>query len=241
MLGVDSRRLGERERAQTGYVSENLKLPEWMTVRQLLDYCRGFHPAWDPGLEASLRARFALPADRPLKQLSRGMRMKAALLAVLAYRPRLLLLDEPFSGLDPVVRDDVVAGLLEAAQLGETTVLVSSNDIEEVERLCDHVAILDEGRLQLAERTDDLLARFRRVEVALSGPPVAAGLPAGWLGWRSAGDRVSFVDSRYRRESTEQAWRERFPEASVAAHPMTLREVVITLARPGRTPGENTR
>src|SRR6188474_852043 len=114
VLGVDSRKLGERELAQIGYVSENQKLPEWMTVRQLLDYCRPFYPSWDPALEAKLLTQFDLPSERKLKQLSRGMKMKAALLSTLAYRPKLLVLDEPFSGLDPVVRDDFTRGLLEA-------------------------------------------------------------------------------------------------------------------------------
>ena len=73
VFGVDSRQLGERELAQIGYVSENQKLPEWMTVRQLLDYCRPFYPTWDRSLEANLLKQFALPEARKLSQLSRGM------------------------------------------------------------------------------------------------------------------------------------------------------------------------
>lgn len=84
VLGVDSRRLGERELAQLGYVSENQQLPLWMTVRQLLDYCRPFYPTWDVALEKKLLAQFDLPPERRLKQLSRGMLMKAALLSSLA-------------------------------------------------------------------------------------------------------------------------------------------------------------
>ena len=167
VLGIDSRKLGERELAQIGYVSESQQLPLWMTVRQLLDYCRPFYPTWDRALEARLLAQFALPEKRKLAQLSRGMLMKAALLSSLAYRPRLLVLDEPFSGLDPVVRDEFIRGVLEVSALGEWTVLVSSHDIDEVERLADHVAMLDAGRLRLSERTEELQARFRRVEVSV--------------------------------------------------------------------------
>jgi len=234
VLGVDSRRIGERELAQIGYVSENQKLPEWMTVRQLLDYCRPFYPTWDPALETKLLAQFDLPPERKLKQLSRGMKMKAALLSTLAYRPKLLVLDEPFSGLDPVVRDDFTRGLLEAAQLGDWTVLVSSHDIEEVERLADHVALLEAGRLRFTETTESLLGRFRRIEIDQEDRGLAGGLPATWLGWESGAGRASFVDSAYDREATERACRERFPEAAVQARPMTLREIFITLARSGR-------
>ncbi|HVW20476.1 MAG TPA: ABC transporter ATP-binding protein [Opitutaceae bacterium] len=122
VLGVDSRKIGPRERAQIGYVSENQSLPLWMTIRQLLAYCRPFYPTWDLALETTLLEQFDLPAERRLKNLSRGMLMKVALLAALAYRPKLLVLDEPFSGLDPMVRDEFVQGILEASGLGEWTV-----------------------------------------------------------------------------------------------------------------------
>src|SRR5471030_1151164 len=154
VLGVDSTRLGPRERTQIGYVSENQSLPLWMTVRQLLDYCRPFYPTWDRALEQTMLARFELPESRKLAQLSRGMLMKAALLSSLAYRPKLLVLDEPFSGLDPLVRDEFIQGVLEVSASGDWTVLVSSHDIDEVERLCDRVALLDHGRLQLDEATE---------------------------------------------------------------------------------------
>ena len=167
VLGVDSRRLAAGERRQIGYVSEGQQLPDWMTVRQFLDYCRPFYPAWDSALEKKLMADFELPSDRKLKHLSRGMRVKAMLISVLSFRPRLLVLDEPFSGLDPVVRDEVAQGLVETARLGEWSVLMASHDIEEVERLADHIAIIDQGRLRISESVESLLSRFRRVEVTL--------------------------------------------------------------------------
>lgn len=233
VLGVDSRRLGEKERAQIGYVSENQKLPLWMTVRQLLDYCRPFYPTWDPALEAKLLAQFDLPPDRKLKHLSRGMLMKAALLSTLAYRPKLLVLDEPFSGLDPLARDDFVRGVLEASELGDWTVLVSSHDIEEVERLADHVALLESGALRFSETTESLLNRFRRVEVTGSGPGTIPVPPAGWLELEQKGGLVRFIAANYG-TGTEEGCREYFPGGAVTAHPMTLREIFVTYAREKR-------
>ena len=239
MLGVDSRKLSPRELQQIGYVSESQQQPDWMTVRQFLDYCRPFYPTWDPALEKTLLARFELPPERKLKHLSRGMRVKAILLSVLAFRPKVLVLDEPFSGLDPVVREDVTSGLLETAQAGDWTVLLASHDIEEVERLADRVALLDTGRVWLDETVESLLKRFRRVEVDLQeGPAQTNALPGTWLKFERAGNRVTFVDSRYDREATAPACRARFPEAAVTARPMTLREIYIALARSGRKSGE---
>lgn len=234
VLGTDSCRLGERELAQIGYVSENQQLPLWMTVRQLLDYCRPFYPTWDRALEARLLAQFDLPPERKLKQLSRGMLMKTALLSSLAYRPKLLVLDEPFSGLDPLVREEFVHGLLETARLGDWTVFVSSHDIEEVERLADSIALIEAGRLRFTETTESLLGRFRRIEVEMDGAAAAGGLPANWLGWRQENGRATFIESAYGRDATERECRERFPSATVRAHPMTLREIFIVLARTNR-------
>jgi len=242
VLGVDSIRLGEAQLARIGYVAEDQKLPDWMTVRQLLDYCRAFYPAWDRQLEAKLLARFELPEDRRLSHLSRGMRMKAALLASLAYRPELLILDEPFNGLDPVVRDDVTQGLLESVRQGETSVLVSSHDIEEVERLADHVALLESGRVKVAETIESLLGRFRRIEVDREAAWPAGSLPASWLDLQSGAGRTTFIESAYQPETTEGHCGKLFPLAQVQARPLPLRDIIIALVRPRRnqTQGTNT-
>lgn len=232
VLGVDSRRLGERELAQIGYVSENQQLPLWMTVRQLLDYCRPFYPTWDVALEQTLLKQFELPTDRTLKQLSRGMLMKASLLSSLAYRPKLLVLDEPFSGLDPLMREEFVRGVLEVSSLGNWTMLVSSHDIEEVERLADQVALLENGRLRLSEPAEALQGRFRRVEI--TGAVAPDGATGDTLEWTQAGQLTRFVATNYAGEATERSWRERYPNTTITAQPMTLREIFITLARTSR-------
>jgi len=232
VLGVDARRLGVREFAQIGYVSENQQQPLWMTVRQLLDFCRPLYPTWDLALEASLLRQFALPESRKLSQLSRGMQMKAALLSSLAYRPKLLVLDEPFSGLDPLVRDEFIRGVLEVSALGEWTVLVSSHDIEEVERLADHVAILDAGRLQVNETTESLQARFRRVEV--TGAREAVASKPGWLELEVAGGLTRFVETRFGGHESERAYREHFGATAVSVQPLGLREIFMVLARARR-------
>jgi ABC-2 type transport system ATP-binding protein len=231
VLGVDSRKLGPAEFSRIGYVSENQQLPLWMTVGQFLDYCRPFYASWDKALERTLVAQFDLPLDRKLRDLSRGMLMKASLLSSMAYRPKLLVLDEPFSGLDPLVRDEFVRGVLEVSTAGEWTVLVSSHDIEEVERLADQVILLDRGRLALNESAEALQARFRKVEASVTGetPPASESV---WE-WERSGGLVHFVETGYAGEETERQWRERFP-AGVTAQPMSLREIFLSFARSKR-------
>ena len=151
VLGTDSRQLGPRQFERIGYVSENQEMPDWMTVGYFLDYLKPFYPAWDDGRAAELIKQFQLPRDRKLKHLSRGMRIKAALASSLAYHPQLLVLDEPFGGLDPLVRDEVIEGLLDSA--GETTIFISSHDLAEIESFATHIGYLADGRLQVLRRT----------------------------------------------------------------------------------------
>ena len=131
VLGVPSSRLSPKEFAQIGYVSENQDMPEWMTIDYFLRYLKPFYPTWDDARAAEMLKQFNLPTDRKLKQLSRGMKMKASLVSSLAYRPKLIILDEPFSGLDPLVRDEFIEGLLESA--AGATIFISSHDLAEIE------------------------------------------------------------------------------------------------------------
>jgi ABC-2 type transport system ATP-binding protein len=229
ILGVDSRRLGPRELAQIGYVSENQVLPEWMTVRAFLEYCRPLYPTWDDAFCARLLAQFELPAGSRLRDLSRGMKVKAALLSSLAYRPRLLVLDEPFTGLDVLVRDEFIRGVLELSEQERWTVFVSSHDIDEVERLADWVGVLNAGHLELAEPVTALQARFRRVEAMVEPDArLPDPLPPSWLDFERAGHRVTFVESAYRDGVLERLLA---GAGEPLASPMSLREIFVALAK----------
>lgn len=236
VLGIDSRQMTPETVAQIGYVSENQEMPDWMTVWDLLAYLKPFYPAWDDDRASQLVRQFDLPLDRPLRQLSRGMRMKAALASSLAYRPRLLIMDEPFSGLDPLVREDLIEGLLESAE--ETTILVSSHDLGEIESFASHIGYLDSGRLQFSEEMASLTARFREVEVMLDSPPIFSldpldrPWPAHWLRPETAPALVRFIETHFDPLRTPSEIRGVFGEVrDIAAHPMTLRAIFVTLAR----------
>ncbi|MSP37882.1 MAG: ABC transporter ATP-binding protein [Deltaproteobacteria bacterium] len=233
VLGVKSTELGAKDFAQIGYVSENQEIPEWMTVGRLLNYCKPFYPTWDDGFCQRLLKQYQLPLDRPLKSLSRGMKMKATLLSSLVYRPRLLVLDEPFSGLDVLVRDEFVRGVLELSEQEKWTVFVSSHDIDEVERLADWVGIMKEGELQLCEPVAALQARFRKIDAVLASDVTDLGqVPESWLLVERAGHRLSLVASQYRDGGTEQELRSRIAGCErIDASPMSLREIFLTLAR----------
>jgi ABC-2 type transport system ATP-binding protein len=234
VLGTDSRQLGPRQFERIGYVSENQEMPDWMTVGYFLDYLKPFYPAWDDARAAELVKQFQLPHDRKLRHLSRGMRIKAALASSLAYRPRLLVLDEPFGGLDPLVRDEVIEGLIDSA--GETTIFISSHDLAEIESFATHIGYIAEGQLQFAEEMTSLSARFREVEVTLAQPvPLPVQWPGHWLRPEASPAVIRFIDSRFEGSGrTQDDIRNLFGEVKeVTTHPMALRAIFVTLARSG--------
>ena len=231
VLGVDSQKLGPKEFAQIGYVSENQEMPEWMTIKRFLKYCRNMYPTWDDKFCDELIKQFNLPMKQKIKSLSRGMKMKAALISSLAYRPRLLVCDEPFSGLDPLVRDEFIAGVLDITEDENWTIFISSHDIDEVERLADWVGIIDKGVLKVIEKTDDLQQRFRRVEVTLE-EPVAGDIafPKEWYLGQQQGRTVHFVDSQH--VDGDGKIREMFPNrTNVEMFGMSLREIFVVFAK----------
>jgi ABC-2 type transport system ATP-binding protein len=234
VLGVDSRRLRARELARIGYVSEATQLPGRLTVGQFFDYLRPFYATWDRALESELRERMQLPIHRQIRKLSHGERMKTALASTLPFRPKLLVLDEPLTGLDPLARDELMEGLLH--QAGETTVLLSSHELAEIEHAVTHVAFLDSGSLLFQESSSDLSARVRGVRVLLDGEAtVPARTPDTWLDVRAAGNVLTFVETRYSELTLGE--RVRASAAGVRridAEPLPLRAIFVALARVAR-------
>jgi ABC-2 type transport system ATP-binding protein len=234
LLGVDSRKMSPRQLAQVGYVSENQDMPSRLTVEEYVAYLRPFYPTWDRDLEASIARQLRMPLERKIGDLSHGMRMKMALMCALPYRPKLLVLDEPFSGLDPLVRDEFMEGLLE--QAGEMTILLSSHELGEIDGVATHVAFLEEGKLLFQESMNELTGRFREVNVTLEiGASRPAQVPNEWMQMRTIGNVLTFVDTRYDENGLNERIRSRIEGVrGVEAQPMALRSIFTTLARAAR-------
>jgi len=231
VLGADSRKIRGKSYTHIGYVSENQEIPEWMKVGALLDYLRPFYPTWDSALEQSLVKQFDLPLDRKIKALSRGMKMKLALASALAFHPKLIVLDEPFGGLDPLVRDQLIEGLLERAS--ESTVFISSHDLAEIESFASHVGYLESGKLLFSEDMSSLATRFREVELTReSDAPLPSPLPTNWLQPKSSGPVVRFVDSRFEEQKTSADVFRLFGNVKeVQYRALTLRAIFLAVAR----------
>ena len=177
VLGMDSARSGLEIRRRVGYVPERPTLYEWMTVDEIGWFTAGFYGGDYLAHYRALAGQYDLPAQRKIGALSKGMRAKVALALAMAHEPELLVLDEPTSGLDTLVRREFLESMVEIAAAGKT-VLLSSHQIAEVERIADHVAILKQGHLLLAERLDDLKGQMCELTITLHddrAPPKVAG------------------------------------------------------------------
>jgi ABC-2 type transport system ATP-binding protein len=234
VLGLDASQIAGSAFTRIGYVSENQDQPEWMTVGAMLDYMRPFYPQWDRDLERQLVAQFDLPLDRKLKHLSRGMKMKAAFASSLAYRPPLIVLDEPFSGLDPLVRDELIEGLLERAP--ETTIFLSSHDLAEIESFASHVGFLEDGRMLFSDEMAVLSARFREVTVTLpTAPALPPNLPPAWLLVEAVDHVIRFIHSEYNGPAGSAELAQIFPSATdIAIEAMPLRSIFLAIAKSAR-------
>ncbi len=229
MLGTPSHRLAPKDFERIGYVSEGQKLPDGLTLAQYFAYLRSLYPSWDSGLEKELCAQFELPPSRRIGHLSHGMRMKTLLVGALAFRPKLLVLDEPLSGLDTLVRDELVNGLLQ--QASDTTILISSHELAEIESFTTHVAFMQNGRLLLQEGIESLQARFREVTVTLSAvKDLPRPSPEGWLLPEVEGHRLRFIFSDHESDAQllEQLTRY-FGAVRMECAPMPLRAIANSL------------
>ena len=162
--------------SQIGYLSEERDLPDWMKIWELLRYTRAFYPNWDDAYAQELVNTFGLDLNARIGKLSRGQRAQAGLVAALSYRPPLLLLDEPSSGLDAAVRRDILGAIIRTVAEEGRTVLFSSHLLDEVERVADHIAMIHQGKLVLNGPLDEVRAAHQRVVLrGVSGTPALPG------------------------------------------------------------------
>jgi ABC-2 type transport system ATP-binding protein len=170
-----------------GYLSEEPDLPGWMRVWELLRYTQAFYPRWDTTYAGHLREQFGLDPEARIKTLSKGQRARLGLIVAEAHRPDLLILDEPSSGLDPIVRRDILEAIIRTVTDQGRTVIFSSHLLDEVERVSDQLAMLHHGELRFCAPLEDIKARHRRISLRFQDPQAAAPAVSGAIRVEGAG------------------------------------------------------
>ena len=179
VFGEDPVRHPERVLKRVGYLSEMRDMPDWMRISEFLRYLQAFHPTWDMKFAYELVDTFKLDPSRKISALSQGMRAQTGIIAALAHRPELLILDEPSNGLDAVVRLDIIDAVIRTVADEGRCVVFSSHLLDEMERTCDHVTMIQDGRITFDCDLDTIKEthQFTRVTFAAhqSQPPLLAG------------------------------------------------------------------
>jgi len=227
VLGLDHVRDEVAMKRQVGYVSPDLVFQPWRRVYKVIQFVRGFYPTWDEAYCERLLRSLDVAADDRISTLSFGTRIKLALVLALAWRPKLLILDEPTVGLDAISRQQIFSELLSAVQQEDRTVFISSHGLADVERFADHLGMIKQGQLLFEGATADVIGRFRMVDcIAAAGTSVAG--QAGVFVQHQEGARWRVLLDLQR---ASMEWLQARGVTLVADTPVTLEELFIALGK----------
>ena len=214
-------------RSRVVYISQTQQLPIWMTLEELCRYAAHLYERWDAAHAQVLARRWSLKRSQQLGRMSVGDQRKASLVVAFAARAQVLLLDEPAAGLDPITRRALVDEIVEMASRGEEcTVLFSTHLLEDLERVVDHVGIMDQGHLIVSSPLDDLRSTVKRVQVVFPGDTVPAGFAIPGALWSENAGPVATALTRLINEAQLDSIRH-WPGARVHVFPLSLEEILL--------------
>jgi len=234
-LGLDPVVSGNEVATRVALLSEESALYPWMTIDEIVRFTAALHPRWDKALAARFVKDLDLDPAKRIKELSRGTRAKVALVLAVSARPELLLLDDPTAGLDPLVRREVLEGVLSAVSHEGGAVVYASHLVHDVERVADHVIVLDGGTIRLEGELEALKARIRRARAVFDGDAPCGDVVAGAIDTLAEG-RVLTVTADAADGELEAALRT-LGAREVAIESLPLEEILVALLREGQAKG----
>jgi len=215
-----------------GYASEDMRLYKGKTLRWHMDFIRTIYPGWDEAYASELLKRFDLRPHQELRGFSHGQRVKALLLLILARHPKLLLLDEPTTGLDPIARSEVLGALAEVLRDEERSVLFSSHNTSDVEQLSDSITFIHQGRLVTSQDKESFLDNWRRILCQGIWQDSIGALP-GVASARNNGSVIELKVSNFSESFVPQLQQLGLTVKSI--EPMNLEDIFVTSIRAGAT------
>ncbi len=234
-LGLDPVSQGIEVANRVALLSEESALYPWMTIDEIVRFTSALYSRWDKALAARLVLELDLDPAKRIRELSRGTRAKVALVLAVAARPELLLLDDPTAGLDPLVRREVLDGVLQAVSDEGVAVVYASHLVHDVERVADRVIVLDGGTIRLEGELSELKGRIRRARAVFDGDAPAGDAINGAIDAVVDG-RLLTITADARDGALEAALRD-LGAREIAIESLPLEEILVALLREGRTKG----
>jgi ABC-2 type transport system ATP-binding protein len=231
VLGLDPVTRGRELRTRVSLLSEESALYPWMSVGEIVDFAAALHPRWDAKLAADLITKLQLEPEAKITTLSRGTRAKVALVLAVSCRPDLLLLDDPTAGLDPLVRREILEGLLETVSEEGGAVVYASHLVHDIERVADRVAVMDEGELRLEGSLESLKARVRRARAVFENDGFAVPRLEGLIDLVREGRVLTVVAEADNGDLGAELRRAGAREVEV--EPLSLEEILVAHLRGG--------
>lgn len=179
LFGNESNLNSPEMRQRIGYVPELHYIYRWMSIAQVIRFASSLYERWESDLAADMLSKFELPMKQRVGTLSKGMTAKLGLVIALAHNPDFLILDEPASGLDPIIREDFLESVLQNHTCRGRTILFSSHHVDDVERVADEVGIMVKGKLAVRGSVDELRSRIKRIRIVLPDGRLPVHIPPG--------------------------------------------------------------
>lgn len=228
VLGLDPDRRDIEVKRRVGYVAENPDFYGWMRVEEIIRLVATYHDDWDESLSARLVKQFELPPRAKVKTLSKGMAAKLSLLMALSFRPEMLILDEPTTGLDPGARREFVESILRDYQEEGKTVFISSHLVNEIAGIVDYVGVMKGGKLMLELPAEDLFASVKSISLTFEDSVPDEIACTGMLNKRVEGREALLTVRDFDPEATPAELR-RFSPKDLTVEDLSLEDIFIAL------------
>lgn len=228
LFGNSSEKLPADIWTKIGYVSEDKNMYDWMKVKEIISFGASFYQNWDKGYANELLKKLELPPHKKVKELSKGMKAKVTLLLALSFHPELLILDDPVSGLDPIVRHDFLEQIIELLQKEGRTVLFSSHILDEVERIADQILIINKGKMISDSSLANLKDSVKKVRVIFDGKMPEVNI-TGALKVKKNEHELTAVFKEFSKEKLAQF--NSFSPKAIEVLDLNLQEIFIELVK----------
>ena len=214
-----------------GYASEDMRLYSKATIAWHMDYMKSIYSSWDSGYAKTLLKRFDLLDNHQIKGLSHGQRVKAALLLMLARRPKLLILDEPTTGLDPVARHEILNELMDVLLEGDRSILFSSHNTQDIEQLSDQITFIDKGKIITSQDKESYLETWRRIRLTINENTILPELK-GIVEQRKSGHQATITTKLFNENLAETY--KKCGANITSVENMTLEEIFVSEVQSSR-------